>query len=72
MKIWVNVRAGSRKEEIVKEGEEYKIYVLEVPERGRANDAVLKALAKHLEISLFRLRLVSGSTTKRKLIAIDE
>lgn len=72
MKFWINVRAGSRKEEIIKEGEEYKIYVLEIPEKGRANDAVLKALAKHLEIGLFRLRLVSGSTSKRKLIAIDE
>ncbi len=72
MKFWVNVKAGARKEEITKEGEEYKIYVSEIPEKGRANDAVLKALAKHLEISMFRLRLVSGSTAKRKLIAIDE
>jgi hypothetical protein len=72
MKFWVNVKAGSRKEEVIKEGEEYKIYVLEAPEKGRANDAVLKALARHLKVSLFRLRLVSGSTAKRKLIALDE
>jgi len=72
MKFWVNVKAGARKEEVIKEGEEYKIYVMEIPEKGRANDAVLKALSRYLEVGLFRLRLVSGSTAKRKLIALDE
>jgi hypothetical protein len=75
MKFWVNVKAGARKEEVnppVGEGGEYKILVSEIPEKGKANEAVLKALAKHLGVSLFRLRLVSGATTKRKLIALDE
>ena len=72
MKFWVNVKTGAQREEIKKEGEEYKISVREAPEKGRANEAVLKALAKHLNISLFRLRVAVGSTAKRKLIAVDE
>ena len=75
MKFWVNVKAGARKEEVVSLGSgegEYKVSVLEAPEKGRANEAVLKILAKHLGVNLFRLRLVSGATAKRKLIALDE
>jgi hypothetical protein len=72
MKFWVNVKAGARKEEVSQQGEEYKISVLEPPEKGRANDAVLKVLAKYLGVGLFRLRLVSGATARRKLIALDE
>jgi hypothetical protein len=76
MKFWVEVKAGTRKEEVSelvgKEKKEYKVSVLEPPEKGRANDAVLKALAKYLGVGLFRLRLVSGATSKRKLIALDE
>lgn len=75
MKFWVSVKAGARKEEVspLAGGEEkYRVSVLEPPEKGKANEAVLKLLAKHLNISLFRLRVAVGATARRKLIAVDE
>lgn len=72
MKFWVSVKAGARQVGVEKAGEEYKVSVSEPPERGRANEAVLKALSEYLKIARFRFRVASGAAAKRKLIAVDE
>ena len=48
-------------------------YVVEVtarPEKGKANEAVLKALAKYLTIPVSRLRILSGATSHNKIVDI--
>ena len=48
----------------------YKIYVTAAPENGKANDAVLKLLAKALGISKSSFTITRGHTGRDKVIKI--
>ena len=48
-----------------------KARVRAVPEKGRANEAVLKLLAKSLGLSASRARLLSGDTARRKSVFLE-
>ena len=49
---------------------EYKVSVKEPAKEGRANWAVERALAKHFNVSPSRVRIVSGQTSKTKIVEI--
>lgn len=49
----------------------YKIYVTAAPEDGKANEAVLKLLAKSLGVSKSSLTIVRGLTSREKTIKIN-
>lgn len=71
MKIFVTAKPKSR-ETFVKEidKEHFVVAVKEVAEDGRANDAVIRALAEHLQIEPYQLRITSGHTSRKKIIEI--
>jgi uncharacterized protein (TIGR00251 family) len=48
----------------------YKIYVTAAPEDGKANEAVIKLLAKALGVSKSSLTIVHGHTSRDKTIKI--
>ena len=48
-----------------------KARVRAVPEKGKANDAILKLLAKALGLPSSRARLQSGDTARRKSILLE-
>lgn len=48
----------------------YKIYVTAVPEDGKANDAIIKLLAKSLGIAKSSLTILRGHTSRDKIIKI--
>ena len=49
----------------------YKVSVRATPADGKANDAIVRALAKHLNIRTNDVRIVSGHTTSTKIIEIN-
>lgn len=49
----------------------FEVAVVEAAEKGLANRAVLKALAEYLDISVSRLRIVSGLAWRNKTIEIQ-
>jgi uncharacterized protein YggU (UPF0235/DUF167 family) len=49
----------------------YKIYVTAAPEDGKANEAVIKLLAKALGISKSSLTITHGLTSRDKIIKIN-
>ena len=51
---------------------EYKVSVKEAPIKGRANDAIIKILAKYFNVAPRLVRLVSGASTKRKIFEISD
>ncbi|MDO8290884.1 MAG: DUF167 family protein [Parvibaculum sp.] len=54
------------------EGKEFvRVSVRAVPDKGKANEAVIKLLAKHLGVSKSALSVVSGATDRTKTIAIE-
>lgn len=46
------------------------VRVTEPPEHGRANTAVIEALAKHFQVGRRSVRIVQGTAARQKLIQI--
>ena len=40
------------------------------PENGKANDELIKKIAKHFKVSISSVRIVSGRTSKNKIVEI--
>ncbi|OHV83386.1 DUF167 domain-containing protein [Ensifer sp. LCM 4579] len=54
------------------DGEEYlKVRVRAVPEKGRANQALIALIAKTLGVAKNRISLLSGDTQRKKILRID-
>jgi uncharacterized protein (TIGR00251 family) len=70
VKIAVRVKPRSRVEEVSGEGDRYVVRVKEPPVEGRANRAVLRLLASHLGVPESRLRIVSGFSSRNKVIEV--
>ncbi len=71
MKIKVSVKANAKKELVeVLDAKHFAVHVTQPPEKGKANDAVLKALVKHLGISSSRIVLIRGERSRSKLFEI--
>ena len=73
MKIYIIAKAGSRKE-FVKQVDEthFTVAVHEPPIDGKANLAIIKALAEYFQKSPSQLEIISGETAKRKTIVVYE
>jgi uncharacterized protein (TIGR00251 family) len=72
MKIQVKVKPNSRTEEVSQGGDSFIIKVKEPPKEGKANQAVIKLLAKHFGVPQSRVRILSGFRSKNKVIEIVE
>lgn len=84
MKILVKVRPSAKKELVEKVGQPalnfygaqkeeidfYKIWVKEPAVDGKANEAVIRALAEHLKISPSRIKIKSGRESRQKVIEV--
>lgn len=71
--VVVRVKPGSRKGPLVEAAGtgELTIHVQEQAVEGKANEAVVKLLAKHLGVPRSRVALVSGATSRVKRFRID-
>jgi len=73
MKIFVRVKPKAKEEKVIKVSDKnFKISVKEPPEKERANRAVLKALADYFATSQSNIKIISGSTSKQKIIEIKK
>jgi len=70
MKISVRVKPNSQKEFVKKENGEYIVAVKAPAKEGKANEAVIKALAEYFGISKSKIQILSGHTSHRKLLQI--
>lgn len=72
MKIFVKVKPNAKKEKIERlNGDHFAVSVKDPPREGRANKAVIRALAAHLRLPLSRLAIVSGQRSKEKIVEIS-
>jgi uncharacterized protein (TIGR00251 family) len=85
MKIIVKVKPNSKKELVERVGQptldlpdsrpemvEYKVSVKEPPVGGKANEAIIKALAKYFDVAPSLVELVSGTISKKKIFKIPD
>jgi len=72
MKILVQVKAGAKVEkvEIVNKFHNYKVWVKAPAKEGKANEAVVKVLAKHFKVPKSSIEILSGFKYKKKVIQI--
>jgi uncharacterized protein (TIGR00251 family) len=48
----------------------WKLKVAAVPEKGKANDEIVRFLAREFSVSRRQITILSGATSQRKLISI--
>ena len=72
MKIQVRVKPNSKSEEVNQEGDNLVVKVKVPPREGKANQAVIKVLAKHFGVPQSRVRILSGARSRDKVIEIVE
>ena len=71
-KISVKVIANAKKERVVVEKDIYKIYVCAPAVEGKANKAVISALAQYFGINKSRVKIIKGEKSRQKIIEINE
>jgi uncharacterized protein len=73
MRIYVKVSPRSGRTEVTKISEgEYKVLVTAAPEKGKANEAVIKALAEYFGVAKSLIAIVGGKSTRTKIVDIDK
>ena len=73
MKIYITAKAGSRKEYVRQiDDTHFTVAVNEPPVDGKANRAIIRALAEYFQKSPSQLEIISGETAKRKTIVVYE
>lgn len=65
------VPGATRARVVGRHGDAWKVRVTAPPEGGRANDAVLALLAEALGVGRRELELVSGRSSRDKVVALD-
>ncbi len=71
MRISVRVKPNAKQEKTEKVGErDFSVWVKEKPQEGKANKAVIKALAEYFDIPQADVALVKGQSSKEKIFEI--
>jgi hypothetical protein len=70
MKIKVKVFTRSVKEEVVQHSDGYVVRVKAAPQEGKANEAVIRLLARHFGVTRSAIHITSGLTVRNKIIEI--
>jgi uncharacterized protein len=71
-RVYVKVTPRAGQNEVVKISEgEYKVKVTAPPEKGKANEAVIKILANYFDLPKSSIKIIGGKSTRVKLIEIS-
>jgi len=72
MRILVKVAPRASKNEVIKiDAENFKIRTTAPALDGRANEAVIKLIAKYFGVAKSRIKIVQGVIGRNKIIQID-
>ncbi len=71
MKLNITARPLSKEAGVEKIDEvNFIVSVKEPPVQGRANAGIIRALAEHFHVAPSRVRIVSGYTSRKKIIEV--
>lgn len=71
MKIFVKAKPNAKEEKVKKISEtHFVVSVKEPPVQGRANEAIVKALAGYFGVASSRVKLISGFSSGQKIFEI--
>lgn len=73
MKFTIRVIPNAKKNEIVsREGSFLKIKLTAVPDKGRANKAIIAFLAKEFDAPPSHITIIKGQTSREKVVEVVE
>lgn len=73
MRISVKVKANTNREKIEKvDDANFLVWIKEKPVEGRANEAVIKALAEYFGVAKSSVALIKGQTSRQKIFEIND
>jgi len=73
MKYTIKVKTNAKENAVQKgPGGELRVLVKAPPQEGRANEAVIEALAAHFKVPKGRVAIVGGFKSKTKVVLIGE
>jgi hypothetical protein len=77
MIIFVKAKTNSKMEKVERTDSlldnetHFKVFVKEPPVEGKANKAIIKAIASYLKIAPSRVEIIRGLTSKEKVMEIN-
>lgn len=72
MKISVKVKTKAKEERLEKIGDGiFAVWVKEPAEKGKANAAVIKVIAKHFKVPQSKVRIAVGLASRQKVVIIE-
>lgn len=72
MRIYLKAKPGAKKNKVSRiDDSHFRVWVKEMPVRGRANKAVTEALAGYLKVPKSRIKIISGETSRQKIAEIS-
>jgi len=72
VKIRVDVKPNSKMPAVEVVEDHLVVRVKEPPKEGKANEAVLRAIAEHFGVPKREVRLVSGEAARHKVIEVPD
>ncbi len=70
--ITIRVVPKAKRQEVKELGEGvYKVWVSAAPDKGKANKAVIKAMADFLGVSKARLKIIRGHNSRDKVLEVQ-
>lgn len=72
MKYTVKVIPKSSITEIIEHRDDFlKIKLKSIPEKGKANEELIKFLSKHFKTAKSNIKIIKGETDRNKIVEID-
>jgi uncharacterized protein (TIGR00251 family) len=72
VKVRVDVKPNSKMPGVEVVEDHLVVRVKEPPKEGKANEAVLRAIAEHFGVSRRDVRLVSGEAARHKVVEVPD
>jgi uncharacterized protein (TIGR00251 family) len=74
MKISLTVKPNSKKGPLIEIQTDGSliVYIRQIAADGQANEALVKTLAKHFNVSKTSIKIIHGHTSRHKIIEIDK
>lgn len=71
MKVFVLAKPAAKEEKVEAiDDTHFRVWVKEPPVKGKANEAVIRAVAGYFEIAPGRVRIVAGHSSRNKMLEI--
>lgn len=71
MILSVRVKPGASRNLVVKENEEFKVYLTAPAQEGLANKQLIDLLSEYLKIKKYQIKIIKGHKSRSKLIKIN-